>query len=370
MSALFSPIMLRRASLPNRIIVSPMCQYSAEDGLANKWHEVHLATLALSGAAMLCIESTAVEPEGRITPGDLGLWNDATEAALKTVLDTVRAHSNIFITLQLAHAGRKASSHKPWHNGHLIPPSEGGWKTFAPSAVPQKEGEAAPIELDLAGLERIRDAFVAAAKRAARLGLDGIELHGGHGYLLHQFMSPVSNQRTDEYGGSLQNRQRYPLEIFDAVRAVFPADKPVGIKVSASDWVEGGWDIEQTIALARELKKRDVDWIVASSGGISPLQNISPAPGYQVPFAAAIKKATGVNTTAVGLITEAGQADEIIKNGQADFVAIARAMLYDPRWGWHAAAELGATVDAPPQYWRAPPREHADVFGKIVQGAR
>lgn len=219
-------------------------------------------------------------------------------------------------------------------------------------------------------MERIREAFVAAANRAARLGVGGIELHGGHGYLLHQFMSPVSNQRTDEYGGSLQNRLRYPLEIFDAVRAAFPADKPVGIKVSASDWVEGGWDIEQTIALARELKKRDVDWIVASSGGISPLQKISPAPSYQVPFAAAIKEATGVNTTAVGLITEARQADKIIANGQADSVAIARAMLYDPRWGWHAAAELGATVDAPPQYWRASPREHADVFGKIVQGAR
>jgi 2,4-dienoyl-CoA reductase-like NADH-dependent reductase (Old Yellow Enzyme family) len=370
MSALFSPIQLRGLALPNRIMVAPMCQYSADDGAANDWHFTHMNTMALSGAALFCIEATHVEAIGRITPGCLGLWNDATEAALKPILASLRKHSKIAVGMQLAHAGRKGSSHTPWNGGQQIPISEGGWQTVAPSAVPHKEGELAPLALDAQGMARVRDAFVAAAKRAERLGIDALELHGAHGYLLHQFLSPISNKRTDQYGGSLQNRMRYPLEVFDAVRAVFPERKPIGVKVSATDWVEGGWDLAQTIEFARELKKRGVDWIDASSGGVSPLQKIPLSPGYQVPFAQAIKEATGVNTIAVGLITEAKQAEDIVASGKADMVALARGMLYDPRWGWHAAAELGGQVYAPPQYWRSQPSTQKELFGKTTFGGR
>src|SRR6202158_4330602 len=301
MSALFSPIKLRGPALPNRIMVAPMCQYSAENGEANDWHFTHINTLALSGAAMFCIEATHVEAIGRITPGCLGLWNDATEAALKPILASVRKHSKTAVAMQLAHAGRKGSSHTPWDGGQQIPLAQGGWQTEAPPAVPHKDGEAAPLALDTPGLTRVRDAFVAAAKRAERLGIDAIELHCAHGYLLHQFLSPIANKRADQYGGSLQNRLRYPLEVFDAVRSAFPEQKPVGVKVSATDWVEGGWDLAQTIEYAKELKKRGVDWIDASSGGVSPLQKIPLGPGYQVPFAQAIREAAGVNTIAVGL---------------------------------------------------------------------
>jgi 2,4-dienoyl-CoA reductase-like NADH-dependent reductase (Old Yellow Enzyme family) len=370
MSALFSPIRLRGLVLSNRIMVAPMCQYSAESGEANDWHFTHINTLALSGVAMFCIEATHVESTGRITPGCLGLWNDATEAALRPILASVRKHSRAAVAMQLAHAGRKGSSHTPWNGGQQIPLAEGGWQTEGPSAVPHKEGELAPLAIDAQGLLRVRDAFVAAAKRAERLGLDALELHCAHGYLLHQFLSPISNRRTDQYGGSLQNRLRYPLEVFDAVRTVFPDHKPVGVKVSSTDWVEGGWDIAQTIEFARELKQRGVDWIDASSGGVSPLQKIPLGPGYQVPFAQALKEAVGVNTIAVGLITEPKQAEEIVASGKADMVALARGMLYDPRWGWHAAAELGGHVDAPPPYWRAPPHEQKDLFGTTTFGAR
>jgi 2,4-dienoyl-CoA reductase-like NADH-dependent reductase (Old Yellow Enzyme family) len=370
MSALFSPIQLRGLALPNRIMVAPMCQYSADDGAANDWHFTHMNTMALSGAALFCIEATHVEAIGRITPGCLGLWNDATEAALKPILASLRKHSKIAVGMQLAHAGRKGSSHTPWNGGQQIPISEGGWQTVAPSAVPHKEGELAPLALDAQGMARVRDAFVAAAKRAERLGIDALELHGAHGYLLHQFLSPISNKRTDQYGGSLQNRMRYPLEVFDAVRAVFPERKPIGVKVSATDWVEGGWDLAQTIEFARELKKRGVDWIDASSGGVSPQQKIPLSPGYQVPFVQAIKEATGVNTIAVGLITEAKQAEDIVASGKADMVALARGMLYDPRWGWHVAAELGGQVYAPPQYWRSQPSTQKELFGKTTFGGR
>jgi 2,4-dienoyl-CoA reductase-like NADH-dependent reductase (Old Yellow Enzyme family) len=370
MSALFSPIRLRGLALPNRIMVAPMCQYSAVNGAANDWHFTHINTLALSGAAMFCIEATHVEAIGRITPGCLGLYDDATEAALKPILASVRKHCKTAVAMQLAHAGRKGSSHVPWDGGQQIPLTEGGWQTEGPSAVPHKEGEAPPRALDASGLVRVRDAFVAAAKRAERLGVDALELHSAHGYLLHQFLSPISNRRTDQYGGSLQNRMRYPLEVFDAVRAAFPNSKPVGIKVSSTDWVDGGWDLAQTIEYASELKKRGVDWIDASSGGVSPLQKIPLGPGYQVPFAQAIKEATGVTTMAVGLITEAKQAEEIVASGKADMVALARAMLYDPRWGWHSAAELGGEVAAPPQYWRSQPSTQKALFGATTFGAR
>ena len=370
MSALFSPIQLRNLALPNRIMIAPMCQYTAENGEANDWHFVHIGSLALSGAAMFCIEATGVEAIGRITPGCLGLWNDATEAALKPIMASVRKHSKIAVAMQLAHAGRKASSHVPWDGGQLIPLAEGGWQPVAPSALPHKETEAAPLALDDAGLVRVREAFVAATKRATRLGIDALELHSAHGYLLHQFLSPIANRRTDRYGGSLQNRMRFPLEVFDAMRAGFPNDKPVGVKISATEWVEGGWDLAQSIEYAKELKARGVDWIDVSSGGVSPLQKIPLAPGYQVPFAERIREATSVTTMAVGLITEAKQAEEIVASGKADMVALARAMLYDPRWGWHAAAELGGHVEAPPQYWRSQPATQKALFGATTFGTR
>lgn len=370
MSALFQPLTLRNLTLRNRIVISPMCQYSAEGGKATDWHMIHLGHLALSGAGLLVIEATAVEPEGRITPTDLGLWDDATEQALQPVLRAIRKHSRIPVAMQLAHAGRKASSRAPWEGGELIPVSEGGWQPVAPSAIPQKDDEAPPQALDDAGLARIRAAFVATAKRAMRLGIDALEIHGAHGYLLHEFLSPIANRRTDQYGGSLENRMRFPLEVFDAVRAVVPAEKPVGVRISATDWIEGGWDVDQAIVFAKELKKRGVDWIDVSSGGISPLQKITLGPGYQTPFARAIKQATGVNIIAVGLITEARQAEVLIADGTADMVALARGMLYDPRWPWHAAAELGATVDAPPQYWRSQPHDQKNLFGPISFGGR
>ncbi len=370
MSQLFSPYALRDLTLSNRIVVSPMCQYSAEDGKANDWHMIHLGSMALSGASMVVIEATGVEPEGRITPGCLGLWDDETEAALKPVVEMVHKYSKSALTIQLAHAGRKSASHVPWKGGQQIPLAEGGWITFAPSAVPQKEGEVPPQALDETGMRRIRDAFVAAAKRADRLGFDAIELHGAHGYLLHQFLSPIANQRTDRYGGSLENRMRFPLEIYEAVRAAWPDGKPIGVKVSATDWVEGGWDPEQTVIFSNELKRRGVDWIDVSSGGVSPAQKIPVGPSYQVPFAEKIRAETGLPVVSVGLITDPQQAEDIVASGKADFVALARAMLYDPRWGWHAAAALGAEVDAPPQYWRAPPHDHKALFGETVFGTR
>src|SRR5271168_3054213 len=310
MSTLFSPIELRGLKLANRIMVAPMCQYSAVDGEANDWHFTHINNLSLSGAAMFCVEATHVEAIGRITPGCLGLWNGATESALRPVLASVRRHSTIAIAIQLAHAGRKGSSHKPWEGGQQIPLAEGGWQTVGPSDVAHKDGELKPLALDVMGLKRVREAFVESARRASRLGIDAIELHSAHGYLLHQFLSPIANQRTDQYGGSLQNRMRYPLEVFDAVRAAFPHHKPVGIKISATDWVEGGWDLAQSIEFVRELKGRGVEWVDASSGGVSPKQKIPLSPGYQVPFAQAIKEAVGITTIAVGLITQFQQAED------------------------------------------------------------
>jgi len=370
MSALLAPITFRNLTLRNRIVVAPMCQYSAEGGEPNDWHHVHLGSLALSGAGLLCIEGTAVTPEGRITPADLGLWDDKTEAAYRPILATIRRYSKIPVAIQLAHAGRKGSSHIPWEGGQQIPISEGGWLTPAPSAIEQKPGEEKPAALDEAGMARVRDAFAVAARRAHRLGLDAIEVHGAHGYLIHEFLSPISNTRTDAYGGSLENRMRFPLEIFEAVRAAFPSEKPVGVKVSATDWIEGGWDLPQSIVYAKELKKRGADWVTASSGGISPLQKIPIGPGYQLPFAEGIRHEAGITAIAIGLITEPKQSEEIIASGKADLVALARAMLNDPRWPWHAAAALGASVEGPPQYWRSAPREAKDVFGQTVQGAR
>jgi NADPH2 dehydrogenase len=370
MPSLFDSISLRELVLPNRIVVSPMCQYSATDGEANDWHLLHLGTMAASGAGLVTIEATAVEAQGRITPGDLGLWDDRTQAALARVIAAIRRYTDAKISLQLGHAGRKGSSHTPWDGGQALSAAEGAWETPAPSALPHLPTDPLPTALDEEGLARIRNAFASAAHRAVRLGVDAIEIHGGHGYLLHQFLSPLSNQRSDSYGGVLENRLRYPLEIFDAVRNAVPDAIPVGFKVSATDWVEGGWDIEQSVVLAGALQNRGVDWVAASSGGVSPLQKIAPAPGYQVPFATRIKAGSGARVMAVGLITEPAQADGIISSGQADMVALARAMLYDPRWPWHAAAALGAKVSAPRPYWRAPPQPLAGIFNDSFTGIR
>lgn len=370
MSLLFSPLTLRSVGLSNRIMVSPMCQYSAEDGCANDWHMIHIGTMSLSGAGLLCIEATAVEPEGRITPGCLGLWNKETEQALGAIISAVRRYSTSTIVLQLSHAGRKSSSQRPWDGGALIPLAEGGWLTYGSSATPHREGERPPEALDEQGLERIRKAFAQATERAVCLGIDGIEIHGAHGYLLHQFLSPVSNHRTDAYGGSRENRMRFPLEVFDVVRTRLPASKPLGFRVSATDWLEHGWNLEDTVALANELKKRGVDWIDVSTGGISPQQQIVIGPGYQVPYAEEVRAKTGVKTISVGLITDPHQAESILKEGKADIIALGRGLLYDPRWPWHAAAVLGGKIDAPPQYWRASPREHQHIYRETAFGMR
>ena len=363
MSALFSPFDVGGLKLDNRIVIAPMCQYSAEDGSMTDWHVIHLGQLALSGAALLTIEATAVTPEGRITYGDVGLWSDENEQAMARVLESVRRWSDMPIAIQLAHAGRKASTEKPWLGGQQIAPDHpNGWQTEAPSPVSFAAGENPPTELDRAGLDRIRQAFADAAVRAARLGLDAVQLHGAHGYLLHEFLSPLSNRRTDEYGGSLENRMRFPLEVFEAVRAAFPADRPVTVRVSASDWVEGGWDVEQTIAFARELEARGCAAIHISSGGLDPRQQIPIGPNYQVPLARAVKKAVSMPVVAVGLITDFEQAEAIVGTGDADLVALARGMLFDPRWPWHAAAHFGAKVKAPPQYLRSQPRQYRDLF--------
>ncbi|AOY94963.1 oxidoreductase [Cupriavidus sp. USMAA2-4] len=363
MSRLFSPLSIGTLQLANRIVIAPMCQYSAEDGNATDWHMIHLGQLALSGAGMLILEASAVSPEGRITPYDLGLYNEDNAAALARVLRAVRAYAPIAVSIQLAHAGRKASSRAPWQGGSQIRPDEPlGWKTVAPSAVPHAEGEDPPHALTLDEMAQIREDFAAAARRAAALGLDGIELHAAHGYLLHQFLSPLANHRDDAYGGSLENRMRFPIEVFDAVRAAFPADKPVWARISATDWVPGGWDIDGTVALSQALKARGCAAIHVTTGGVSPQQAIKLGPGYQVPYAQRVKAEVGLPTLAVGLITEPQQAESILANDEADAVSLARAMLYDPRWPWHAAAELGAQVSAPKQYWRSQPREFKDLF--------
>jgi len=360
---LFQPLTVGGLTLDNRIVIAPMCQYSAEEGAMTDWHIQHLGQLAASGAGLLTIEATAVEPEGRISYADVGLWDDRTEAAMARVLEAVRRHSTMPIAIQLAHAGRKASTDLPWRGGaQLAPDHQNGWQTVAPSALPFEASESAPTALDRAGLDRIRDAFADAARRSARLGLDAIQIHGAHGYLLHEFLSPLSNRRDDDYGGSLENRMRFPLEVFDAVRAAFPADRPVSVRVSGTDWVEGGWDIEQTIAFAKALEARGAAAIHVSSGGLDPRQAIPVGPNYQVPLARAVRQAVSIPVVAVGLITEYEQAEAILATGDADLIGLARTVLYDPRWPWHAAAHFGAQVKVPPQYLRSQPRRFRDLL--------
>ncbi|WP_308814738.1 NADH:flavin oxidoreductase/NADH oxidase [Sphingomonas sp. GV3] len=363
MSKLFEPLAVGGLSLANRIVIAPMCQYSAEEGRMTDWHVIHLGQLALSGAALLTIEATAVVPEGRITYGDVGLWDEETESAMARVLETVRRHSAMPIAIQLAHAGRKASTELPWKGGaQIAPDAAGGWQTEAPSAQPFSAGEKTPTALSQARMDELVEAFAQSARRAARLGLDAVQIHAAHGYLLHQFLSPLSNRRDDEYGGSLENRMRFPLAVFDAVRAAFPAEKPVTVRVSGTDWVEGGWDVEQTVAFARALEARGCAAIHVSSGGLDPKQAIPVGPSYQVPLARTVRQAVSIPVVAVGLITEYEQAEAIVGTGDADLIALARTILYDPRWPWHAAAHLGARVKAPDQYLRSQPRQYRHLF--------
>lgn len=371
MSQLFSPVRLGALDLPNRIVIAPMCQYSARNGCATDWHLMHLGHMAMSGAGLLILEATGVTAEGRISPHDLGLYNNANESALARVLAGVRAYSDMPLGIQLSHAGRKASSRAPWDGGGLIADeAEGGWQTVSASAIAHGADEPPPVALDADGLATVRDAFAEAARRADRLGLDLIEVHAAHGYLLHQFLSPLSNQRNDEYGGALDKRMRFPLAVFDAVRAAFPREKPVGMRISASDWVDGGWDIDQSIELARALDARGCDFIHVSSGGLSTAQKIPLEAGYQIPFAAQIKAQVSMPVIGVGLITEPEHAEAIIAEGHADLVALARGMLYDPRWPWHAAARLGARVSAPRQYWRCEPQAARGLFRDRADGRR
>ncbi|NVP57289.1 NADH:flavin oxidoreductase/NADH oxidase [Mycoplana rhizolycopersici] len=363
---LFSPIQMGNLRLDNRIVIAPMCQYSAEDGRMTDWHLMHLGMLANSGAGVLTIEATAVSPEGRISYGDVGLYSDACEAAMERVLAGVRRWSNMPIAIQLGHAGRKASSEVPWlGGGQIAPSSTNGWKTVAPAGVPFRTIYDPPVALDDSGMNRIRKAFADAARRAAKLGIDAVQIHGAHGYLLHQFLSPLSNTRADAYGGSLENRMRFPLEVFEAVREAFPAERPVTMRLSATDWVAGGWDVDQSIAFAQELERRGCSAIHVSSGGLSEHQKIALGPNYQVPFARAIKAATSLPVIAVGLITEFEQAEAILVTGDADMIAIARAILYDPRWPWHAAAHFGETVRAADQYLRCQPRQFKHLFEHV-----
>lgn len=373
MSLLFTPFSLPSPrgglTLPNRIVVAPMCQYSAVNGLAADWHLMHWGNLLNSGAGLVTIEATAVLPEGRISPGCLGLWDDATEAAMTDTLQRARRLAPATaVCIQLSHAGRKASSAAPWDGGKLLSSSEGGWETFGPSALPHLPTEAPPTAMSLEYMAQVREAFVSAAQRAQRIGIDAIELHAAHGYLLHQFLSPLANQRTDAYGGSFENRIRFVMEVFTAVRAAYQG--VLGLRLSATDWVDGGWDLEQSTALAHRLKAAGCDFIHVSSGGVSPQQKITLGVGYQVPFARQIRAACGMATMAVGLITEPQQAEDVLQAGDADLVALARAFLYQPRWGWQAAAALGGTVAAKEPYWRCLPREAQAAFGKVSIGMR
>lgn len=360
---LFTPTQVGNLKLANRIVIAPMAQYSAEDGRMTDWHLMHLGQLAVSGAAALTIEGTAVTHDGRTSHGDVGLYSDECEASMARVLHAVRRWSDIPIGIQLNHAGRKASRQKLWEGGAQIPAGHtNGWRTYAPSAVAFAAGETPPTALDRDGLAAIRDAFAASARRASRLGLDFIQILGAHGYLLHQFLSPLSNRRDDEYGGPVENRMRFPLEVFDAVRDAFAHDRPVTMRVSATDWMEGGWSIQDTITFVEALEARGCAAINVSSGGSSAAQQIPIGPSYQVPLARAVKKATTLPVVAVGLITEFEQAESILSTGDADLVALARAVLFDPRWPWHAAAHFGAQVRAPDPYRRAQPARLQNLF--------
>ena len=363
MSLLFQPIKFSSLQLNNRMIIAPMCQYSATtEGEPTFWHAQQWANFALSGAGLTIIEATAVQAVGRISYADLGLWNDQQRDKIKTMLADVKNNtSNALFAVQLAHAGRKASSIKPWHGGGQLPPNhEDGWQTVSASTLPFNPENTIPHALTLPEIEQLKQDFASAAVRAVEAGFDLIEIHAAHGYLLHQFLSPLSNLRQDEYGGSLENRLRLTLEVVDAIKQAVPQDYPVGIRISATDWVEGGWDLASSIVLAKLLDAMGVAYIHVSTAGLHPEQKIDIKPNYQVPFAEAIKAEVKTPVIAVGLITEPKQAEQILQDGQADAIGIARAILYQPRWPWQAAVELGETIGIAPQYLRcAPHGQHA-----------
>ena len=362
-TTLFSPIALRSVTFDNRIVVSPMGQYSAVDGHVNEWHLMHLGQLVMSGAGLVITEATAVEPRGRVGHGCMGIWDDAHIESLRPIVDFCRKYGGAKIGMQLAHSGRKGSVSAPWQGQKGLEATGGGWLLTSPSAHPYPN-RPLPERLSEAGLQEVKQAFVHGAKRAAAAGIDLIEIHNAHGYLLHSFLSPHANVRTDEYGGSRENRMHFPLEVFEAVRAVWPEDKPLGVRVSATDWTPEGWQPEDTLVFAKELKERGCDYICASSGGSSPYQQIPVAPSYQVPFAEQIRREVGIPTMAVGLITEPQQAEDILSERKADFVALGRGMLYNPRWPWHAAHYFGEGVFFPPQYERSHPSMRAGDFLK------
>ena len=352
MSKLFTTFRLRNIEFRNRIFVSPMCQYSCTDGMPTDWHLVHLGSRAVGGAGLVMAEATAVTPEGRISPHDTGIWNDAQAEAFRRIASFV-AHHGAVPGIQLAHAGRKASTARPWTGGGPVAPDDGGWEPVAPSPLPFKAGYPVPRELNVRDMERLVAAYVAATQRAVQAGFKVVELHMAHGYLLHQFLSPLSNARDDEFGKTLAGRMKFPLWVASAVRDALPPDLPLFVRISSTDWVEGGWDIEQSIALAQVLKEVGIDLIDCSSGGLVSYANVPASPGYQVPFAEIIRQEAKIATGAVGLITEPDQAEQIVGSGKADVVFLARQMLRDPYWPLHAAKALGIDVPWPEQYLRA-----------------
>lgn len=351
---LFSPLRLRERVFRNRIFVSPMCQYSAVDGIPTDWHLVHLGSRAIGGAALVMTEATAVSPEGRISPFDTGIWSPEQAESFRNIAGFIRRNGAV-AGIQIAHAGRKASTDVPWRGGKPLGPGNGGWQPIAPSPVPFSEGYAVPREMTEAEMERVRNAFAAAARHGREAGFEVVEVHMAHGYLLHEFLSPLTNRRTDACGGSLENRLRFPVSVARAVREEWPDRLPVFVRVSATDWVEGGWDLPQTIALARELKRIGIDMVDCSSGGAVPDAKIPAGPGFQTPFAAAVRREAGIATGAVGLITEPAQAEQIVSAGLADAVMIGREFLRDPYWPLHAARSLGVDIPWPSQYERAKP---------------
>jgi 2,4-dienoyl-CoA reductase-like NADH-dependent reductase (Old Yellow Enzyme family) len=370
-SQLFTPIEIGDVAFPNRVVVAPMCQYSADEGVPNDWHLMHLGQYAVSGAGLVIAEATGVEAIGRITPGCLGLYNDEQEDAFARIIAFFEAHGAAVPGIQLGHAGRKASTNVPWQGGKPLSNDEGAWPTIGPSAVQFADGWHTPVEMDRTDMDRVRDAFVASAKRADRVGFKLLELHGAHGYLMSAFLSPIANHRDDEYGGSLENRMRYPLEIFEAVRAVWPKNKVLGVRLSGTDWEAPGITIEETVEVSAALKARGCDFIHVSSGG-----NLATRPpvattsiGYQVPLAEKIKAGADVTTMAVGMIRDPHMAEDIIASGKADFVALARGVLYDPHWAMHAAQVLGGEVSYPNQYLRSEPKFWSKAFPEFEKAA-
>lgn len=368
-SRLFSPLALRETTLPNRIAVAPMAQYSADvDGRVGAWHLMHIGNLAVSGPGMVVMEATAVEPQGRISLACPGLWDDAQVDGLRAITGFCHEHGGAKIAIQLAHSGRKGSIRAPWQKHAVVPASEGGWTPSSGSALPYP-GRPMPHVLSIGELHALTERYAAAARRANAAGFDILELHAAHGYLLHCFLSPLANDRTDRYGGDIEGRMRYPLEVFQAVRGAWPAQKALGVRISARDWIAGGWTVDDAALFSERVKALGCAYISVSSGGTLPEQQIPVGPGYQVPLARAIRQRVGIATMAAGIISEPSQAEALVADGSADLVALGRGMTYNPRWAWHAAAELGEAVFFPPQYRRSHPSMRFGDFYKVYQEA-